>query len=157
MNKFYSIADKFITLWKRIKPSNNYWTVAIPTVAFILSQAKSWKIAIVIASYSEKQIENSDYSFFWLIINSIATEFYDTANWELVFIGMGLLIIITYAFVKENDSKNFLSPEDIRKIVAEELNKGNNNKLNEVKSLIKILIKENEKLLVKIKKENRHE
>ncbi|HFU75495.1 MAG TPA: hypothetical protein ENK66_04540 [Arcobacter sp.] len=83
MSSFHYIIDKMIkatehklianliSLWKKIKPSKTYWTVAIPTVVFILSQAKSWKIATVIALYAESQVLVSDYPLFWSIVNAV--------------------------------------------------------------------------------------
>ena len=102
----HKIIDNLIAIWKKIKPSKTYWTVAIPTVAFIFSQVRSWKVADVIASYAEKQLESSSYHLFWEIINAIATEFYDTSSWELVWLGIGILVITTYAFIKEKNVQN---------------------------------------------------
>ena len=99
----HKIIDNLITIWKKIKPSKTYWTVAIPIVAFILSQARSWKVADVIASYAEKQVDSSSYPLFWEIVNAIAIEFYDTASWELVWLGIGVFLFVTYAFIKEKN------------------------------------------------------
>ena len=141
----HKIIDNLIAIWKKIKPSKTYWTVAIPTVAFILSQARSWRVADVIASYAERQVESSSHPLFWEIVNAIAIEFYDTASWELVWLGIGILLIITYAFIKEIDKKH---QEEIHRNVKEKLQKDSENKLLQFKvEILERQLKQNDKLL----------
>jgi len=102
----HKIIDNLIAIWKKIKPSKTYWTIAIPTGLFILTQVKSWKWAEVVASYAQKQVEGSACPFCWELLSALATELTDTARWELVGVGFLLLIIITYAFGKESNSKH---------------------------------------------------
>ncbi|CAA6812090.1 MAG: Unknown protein, partial [uncultured Sulfurovum sp.] len=72
----------------------------------IFSQAKSWKFAAVIASYAEKQVEGSEYPWMWEIIATIAEEFNNEVNVFVVAIGLIVLIIVTYAFGKEQSDKH---------------------------------------------------
>ena len=101
----HKIIDNLIAIWKKVKPSKTYWSIAIPTGLFILSQVKSWQWAEMVASYAQKQVESSSCPFCWELLSALASELTDTARWELVGVGFILLIIVTYAFGKESSSK----------------------------------------------------
>jgi len=101
----HKIIGNIIAIWKKIKPSKTYWTIAIPLGLGIFSQAKSWKIAGILASYAEKQVKGSEYPWLWEILSAIASEFNDEANCSVVAVGLVVLLIVTYAFGKESSAK----------------------------------------------------
>jgi len=115
----HKLIDNLIAIWKKVKPSKTYWTIAIPLGLGIFSQAKSWKLAAVIASYAEKQIEGSDYPLMWEFFSAVANEFNDEANWNVVMVGLVVLVIVTYAFGKESKIKstNYFDKELEKKTV----------------------------------------
>jgi len=149
----HRVIDRLISIYRKIKPSKTYWTIVLPVILFILSQAKSWHIAKFIANFSEKQVENDIHPVFWSIMHSLSLEFYDDTNWYLVILGILILIILTYAFVKENNSKPFVK-DNISAFLLQKLSEKENT-INRLKNTNKSLAKEHKKQINLLQKEIR--
>lgn len=131
----HPLVDTIANFIKKFKRSKSYWSVSFLVIVFTFHEAVAWKYGSAIGAYAQKQLEGSGYTWVWTAIKFV---FDFGGSWELVLLGVGYFVILSY--VKVNSAEK----DEIVKVVKQETNKTLEGQ-EEIKELIKSLgMSENE-------------
>ena len=153
----HPLVDTIANFIKKFKSSKSYWSVSFIVIVFTLREAVAWKYGSAISAYAQKQLEGSDWAWLWTAIEFV---FDIGGSWELALGGAVTFIILSLVEVSKGENNRItlkdsflsllllltifgmtiyaISSNNTNHIKTHKQQEVTNNKLDEIKALIKL-------------------
>jgi len=153
----HPLVDTIANFIKKFKSSKSYWSVSFIVIVFTLREAVAWKYGSAISAYAQKQLEGSDWTWLWTAIEFV---FDIGGSWELALGGAVIFIILSLVEVSKGENNRItlkdsflsllllltifgmtiyaISSNNTNHIKTHKQQEVTNNKLDEIKALIKL-------------------
>ena len=95
-------------LIKKFKSSKSYWSVSSIVILFTIREALAWKWGSAIEAYAQKQLEGTDYGWWWTAIEFV---FGIGGSWELALGGLVVFVILSLVKVSEGENNTITLKE----------------------------------------------
>ena len=105
----HPLVDILAKLIKKFKSSKGYWYISRIVILFTIREALAWKWGSVIEAYAQKQLEGTDYGWWWTAVEFV---FGIGGSWELALGGLIVFVILSLVKVSEGENNTISLKEN---------------------------------------------